>query len=217
MYGGGDREAFVKENFFSPDDGGLFASDVIFDYDHTDRKVYVSRDSMVILPYDTIPRVDENGNAMAIDMQNPDSYEIRYDSTTFYKVDSVGSREYGKSYGILRNERSRTQQFRINFNPNIIPFIPFNTSFTSDFNQVKTIPDEYDIFDETDIQKNYWTISQTNRFDFNPTFRILDFVKSFGKTNPVARGMEAIRWREIRFGWNATPNTVGENFTLAQL
>ena len=217
MYGGGDREAFVKENFFSPDDGGLFASDVIFDYDHTDRKVYVSRDSMVILPYDTIPRVDENGNAMAIDMQNPDSYEIRYDSTTFYKVDSVGSREYGKSYGILRNERSRTQQFRINFNPNIIPFIPFNTSFTSDFNQVKTIPDEYDIFDETDIQKNYWTISQTNRFDFNPTFRILDFVKSFGKTNPVARGMEAIRWREIRFGWNATTNTVGENFTLAQL
>ena len=217
MYGGGDREAFVKENFFSPDDGGLFASDVVFDYDHTDRKVYVSKDSTVIIPYDTIPRVDADGKPLAIDMQNPDSYEIRYDTTAFYKVDSVGTREYGKSYGILRNERSRTQQFRVNFNPNIIPFIPFTTSFSSDFNQQKTIPDEYDIYDETNVEKNYWTISQTNRFDFNPTFRILDFVKSFGKTNPVARGMETIRWREIRFNWTATTNTLGENFTLAQL
>ena len=217
MFGGGDREAFVKENFFSPDDGGLFASDVVFDYDHTDRKVYVSRDSSVIVPYDTIPQMDENGQPMAIDMHNPKSYVIRYDTTLFYKVDSVGTREYGKSYGILRNERSRTQQFRINFNPAIIPFIPFNTSFSSDFNQLKTIPDNYSLYDETNIDKNYWTISQTNRFDFNPTFKILDFVQSFGKNNIVARGMDKIRWREIRFAWNATTNTVGENFTLAQL
>lgn len=41
MYGGGDREAFVKKNFFTSRDGGLFASDYIFDYDHTDRRVYV--------------------------------------------------------------------------------------------------------------------------------------------------------------------------------
>ena len=217
MYGGGDREAFVKENFFSPDDGGLFASDIIFDYDHTDRKVYISRDSTVIIPYDTIPQVDDNGNPMAIDLQNPNSYTIRYDTTSYYRVDSVGTREFGKSYGILRNERSRTQQFRVNFNPAIIPFIPFNTSFSSDFNQMKTIPDNYDIFDQTNVDKNYWTISQTNRFDFNPTFKILDFVKSFGKQNIVAQGMEKIRWREIRFAWNATTNTIGENFTLSQL
>lgn len=217
MYGGGDREAFVKENFFSPDDGGLFASDVIFDYDHTDRKVYISRDSTVILPYDTIPRMKADSTNWAIDMQNPESYEIRYDTTTYYRVDSVGHREYGKSYGILRNERSRTQQFKITFNPNIIPFIPFTTSFSSDFNQQKTIPDDYDMYDQTNIEKNYWTISQTNRFDFNPTFKILDFVKSFGKESKLAKAMDKIRWREIRFGWNATTNTVGENFTLAQL
>lgn len=217
MFGGGDREAFVKENFFSPDDGGLFASDVVFDYDHTDRKVYVSRDSLVVIPYDTIPRVNANGDTMAIDMQNPDSYKILYDSTAFYKVDSVGSREYGRAYGILRNERARSQQFKINFNPRLIPFMPFNTSFSSDFTQQKTIPDDFSFYDETSIEKNFWTISQTNRFEFTPTFKILDLANSFGKDNVIARAFDKVKWREIRFSWNTTTNTVGENFTLAQL
>ena len=217
MYGGGDREAFVKENFFSPDDGGLFASDYIFDYDHTDRKVYVSSDSVVAVPYDTIPKLDVNGDTMAIDMHNPDSYEIRYDSTVFYKVDSVGHRQYGRSYGILRNERSRSQQFRLGFNPRIIPFVPFTSSFTSDFSQQKTIPNDFDFKDESNVEKNYWTISQTNRFEFAPSLKILDLVRSFGKESMVARAFDKIKWREIRFNWNATTNTVGENFTLAQL
>lgn len=217
MYGGGDREAFVKENFFSPDDGGLFASDVIFDYDHMDRKIYVSRDSTVIIPYDTVARVNDDGKELAIDMNNPESYDILYDTTSYYKVDSVGSREYGRSYGILRNERSRTQQFKLNFNPQLISFIPFNASFSSDFNQQKSIPDDFDIYDETEVDKNFWTISQTNRFDFSPTFKLLDFVKSFGSENAVAKFMDKIRWREIRMNWNATTSTMGENFTLAQL
>ncbi len=217
MFGGGDREAFVKENFFSPDDGGLFASDVIFDYDHTDRKVYVSRDSLVIIPYDTIPKVGADGKEQAIDMQNPDSYTILYDSTTFYKVDSVGTREFGRAYGILRNERARSQQFKITFNPRLIPFLPFNTTFSSDFTQQKSIPDDFSFYDETSIEKNFWTISQTNRFEITPTFKILDLAKSFGTENAVARAFEKVKWREIRFGWNTSTNTVGENFTLAQL
>lgn len=217
MYGGGDREAFVKENFFTTKNGGLFASDYIFDYDHTDRKVYVSGDSMVVAPYDTIPNVDSDGNEMAVDLQNPNSYTILYDSTTFYKVDSVGSREYGRSYGILRNERSRSQQFRIGFNPRLIPFIPFTSTFSSDFSQQKTIPDDFDFTDQTSIEKNYWTISQTNRFEFNPTFKVLDFVQQFGKESMLAKAFDKVKWREIRFGWTATTSTVGENFTLAQL
>ena len=44
---------------------------------------------------------------MTIDLQNQSSYKILYDSTYFYKVDSVGQRHYGKAYGILRNERAR--------------------------------------------------------------------------------------------------------------
>lgn len=217
MFGGGDRDAFVKENFFSPDDGGLFASGIIFDYDHTDRKVYISKDSTVIIPRDTVARTKEDGSTWAIDMQNPESYEIRYDTTAYYKVDSVGHREYGRAYGILRNERARTQQFKVNFNPNIIPFIPFTMSFSSDFNQQKTIPNNYNIYDNTNVEKNYWTISQVNRFDFNPTLKIIDLVKSFGKESSVAKVMDKLRWREVRFAWNATTNTVGENFTLSQL
>lgn len=216
MYGGGDREAFVKDNFFSPDDGGLFASDVIFDYDHTDRKIYVSRDSTVIVPYDTVARV-VNGDTSVIDLHDPRTYEVRYDTTSYYKVDSLGKREYGKSYGILRNERSRTQQFKLNFNPQLISFIPFNASFSSDFNQQKSIPDNFDIYEEMNAEKNFWTISQTNRFDFSPTFKLLDFVKAFGTENAVAKFMDKIRWREIRMNWNATTSTMGENFTLAQL
>ena len=217
MYGGGDREAFAKENFFTTKEGGLFASDYIFDYDHTDRKVYISSDSVVVIPYDTIPKVAENGDTLAIDMQNPNSFTILYDSTRFYKVDSVGRREYGRAYGILRNERSRSQQFKIGFNPRIIPFIPFTANFTSDFTQQKTIPDDFDLYDETSVEKNYWTISQTNRFDFAPTFKIYDLAQSFGRQNMVARALDKIKWREIRFNWNASTNTVGENFTLAQL
>ena len=217
MYGGGDREAFVKKNFFTSHDGGLFASDYIFDYDHTDHRVYVSGDSIVAVPYDTIPKVSESGDTFAIDMQNPNSYEIRYDTTVFYKVDSVGSKSYGKSYGILRNERARSQQFKIGFNPRLIPFLPFSANFSSDFNQQKTIPDDFDFMDETSIEKNYWTISQTNRFEFSPSLKVLDLARSFGKENPVASAFDKVKWREVRFNWTASTNTVGENFTLAQL
>jgi len=217
MYGGGDREGFVKENFFSPDEGGLFASGYVFDFDHTDRKVYVSHDSLVIIPTDTVARTNAAGVKQTIDMSNPDSYEIRYDTTVFYKVDSVGHREYGKSYGILRNERSRQQQFKVSFNPRLIPFLPFNANFTSDFNQQKTIPDAFDFMDQNSLEKNYWTISQTNRFEFSPTLKIIDFLKLFGDESKVVKLFEKIKWREVRFNWNASTNTIGENFTLAQL
>lgn len=217
MFSGGDREGFAKENFFTTREGGLFASGYIFDFDHSDRKVYVSEGDPVIIATDTIPKVNSNGDTMVINMQDPDSYEIRYDSTATYKVDSVGTREYGRSYGILRDERSRSQQFKIGFNPRIIPFLPFSINYSTDFNQQKTIPDDYDLMDETSIDKNYWTVSQTNRFEFTPTFKILDFVKNFGKATAVAKAFEKIKWREIRFSWNASTNTVGENFTLSQL
>ena len=217
MFGGGDREAFVKENFFTFDKGGLFASGYIFDHDHSDRKVYVSRDSLVVIPLDTIAKTDANGKQLPIDLQNPDSYEIRYDTTSFYKVDSVGHREYGRAYGILRNERSRNQQFRINFNPKLIPFLPFNMQFSSDFNQQKSIPDDFNFEDPSNVEKNYWTISQTNRFEFTPALRIIDLANLFGKDNAVAGFFNKLRWREVKFNWNASTNTVGENFTLSQL
>ena len=210
-----DREAFVKENFFGFDD--LFAADEIFDYDHTNRKVYVSADSIVAIPYDTVAQVNSSGDTMAIDMDNPDSYEILYDTTTFYRVDSLGKREYGRSYGILRNERYRARQFKVTFSPNIIVFLPMTFTYTSDFTQQRTIPDDFSYYDDSMIEKNFWTISQTNKFEFTPTFKLVTFTELFGKGNAVANFLTKWKWREVRGTWTATTNTVGENFTLAQL
>lgn len=212
-----DREAFVKENFFTTRDGQMFAADDIFAYDHTDRKVYVSADSIVAIPRDTIPRVRENGDTMTIDLQNPDSYVIRYDTTVFYKVDSVGHRDYGPEYGILKHERARTRQFSVNFTPNIIPFLPMNFNFSTNFTQQKTIPDDFSLYDEKMFDQNYWTISQTNRFEFTPAFRLITFMEQFGRGNSAQQFLEKIRWREIRATWTTNISTTGENFTLAQL
>lgn len=212
-----DRESFVKENFFTSRDGSLFAADDIFAYDHTDRKVYVSADSIVAIPRDTIPQLNANGDTMTIDLQNPNSYKIIYDTTVFYKVDSVGHRDYGPEYGILKHERARTRQFTVNFTPNIIPFLPMNFNFSTNFTQQKTIPDDFSLRDETMVDQNYWTISQTNRFEFMPTFRLISFMELFGRGNAAQKFLEKIRWREIRATWTTNLTTNGENFTLAQL
>lgn len=217
MYGGGDQEDFAKESFWTFRNGGLFAADDIFDFDHTDRKVYVSPDSVVIIPYDTVAVVNAKGDTALIDMDDPSTYRILYDSTVYYKVDSVGHREYGRAYGILKNERSRSQQFKTTFSPSVIPFLPMTFSFTSSFRQQKTIPDEYDLYDPTMIEKNYWTISQTNRFEFTPSFRIVNFLKLFGDKNAAAGFFEKLKWRDVKAGWTVDISTVGENFTLSQL
>ncbi|MCK9182149.1 MAG: cell surface protein SprA [Fibrobacteraceae bacterium] len=217
MYGGGDQEAFAKENFWSTDNGGLFAAGDIFDYDHTDRKVYVSPDSVIAIPYDTVAVVSSSGDTSVIDMDDASTYKILYDSTVYYRVDSVGKREYGRAYGILRNERSRSQQFKTTFNPNLISFLPMTFAFSSSFTQQKTIPDDFDLTDETTVEKNYWTISQTNRFEFSPSFQLITFSKLFGDNNVAASFLNKLKWREVKATWTTDLSTVGENFTLAQL
>lgn len=217
MFGGGDQEDFAKENFFSPDNGGLFAADDIFDYDHTDRKIYVSPDSVVVIPYDTVATVSASGDTSLIDMDDPSTYRILYDSTVYYKVDSVGKREYGRAYGILKNERSRSQQFKTTFSPPLIPFLPMTFAFSSSFKQQKTIPDEFDLYDPTTVEKNYWTISQTNRFEFSPSFRVVNFLSLFGDKNAAKGFFEKLKWRDVKAAWTVDISTVGENFTLSQL
>jgi hypothetical protein len=193
MYGGGDRQAFTKEDFFNPDgQGGLFAKNFIFDHDHTDRKIYVSEKDTVVM-YDTIPQA------------------IRY-----YAIDSVGSREYGRAYGILRNERSRRQDFRTNLSLDQIPFLPMRFSFSSGFAQNKSIPDNFDFYDEDMLSKNFWTIQQNNRFEFSPSLRLQQLAGIAGK-NAVSNFFEKLKWREIRGTWSVDLQTSGEDFTLWQL
>jgi len=193
MHAGGDREAFTKGDFFSPDgEGGLFAKNFIFDHDHTDRKVYTTKDS------------------------------AQYDDQWyhFYEIDSIGTREYGKTYGILRNERNRRQDFRVNFSLDWLPilseFLPMRFSFNSGFVQNKSIPNNFDFYDEEMLPKNFWTIQQNNRFEFSPSLRLPQLAGIAGK-NAVSSFFEKWKWREIRSTWSVDLQTNGEDFALWQL
>jgi hypothetical protein len=204
MHGGGDREAFTKEDFFSSNGaGGLFARNFIFDHDHTDRRIYASvRDTSYVLY--TIPN-DSTGQDSVVWQ---DAYS--------YTIDSVGSREYGKTYGILRNERDRRQDFRINFSADWIPFLPMRFSFNSGFRQNKSIPNNFDFYDEEMLSRNFWTIQQNNRFEFSPSLKLSQLAGIAGK-NFVSEFFEKFKWREIRSIWSVDLQTSGEDFALWQL
>jgi len=194
MYAGGDRQAFTKEDFFSTSgSGGLFAKSFIFDHDHSDRKIYVRS-------------VENTDNAFGEDSVISRSYII----------DSVGTREYGRAYGILRNERYRKQDFRMNFSADWIPFLPMRFSFNSGFTQNKSIPNNFDFYDTEMLSKNFWTIQQNNRFEFSPSLRLPQLAGIAGK-NAVSNFFEKWKWREIRSTWSVDLQTSGEDFTLWQL
>jgi len=196
MYAGGDRQAFTKEDFFSPEgSGGLFAKNFIFDYDHSDRKIYA--------------RNVEQSDNISDDIEEPIV-------SRSYIIDSVGTREYGKAYGILRNERYRKQDFRMNFSADWIPFLPMRFSFSSGFTQNKSIPNNFDFFDADMLSKNFWTIQQNNRFEFSPSLR-LPQLASIGGKNAVSNFFEKLKWREVRSIWSVDLQTSGEDFTLWQL
>jgi len=200
MYGGGDREAFTKEDFFNPNGaGGLFAKNFIFDHDHSDRRVYAR---------------DSSFQYILNDSADPDS--IIYQDAYSYIIDSIGTREYGRTYGILRNERDRRQDFRVNLSADWIPFLPMRFSFNSGFMQNKSIPNNFDFFDEEMLSRNYWTIQQNNRFEFSPSLKLPQLAGIAGK-NAVSSFFEKWKWREIRSIWSVDLQTTGEDFTLWQL
>jgi len=204
MYAGGDRQAFVKEDFFSTNGkGGLFAKNYIFDHDHTDRRIYVRE-----ISYEYPLQIITNDSTGAQDT----IYQTAYS----YEIDSVGSREYGKTYGIFRNERDRRQDFRANFSADWIPFLPMRFSFNSGFTQNKSIPNNFNFFDEEMLSKNFWTIQQNNRFEFSPSLRLQELAGIAGK-NAVSNFFEKFRWQEIRSIWSVDLQTSGEDFALWQL
>jgi len=204
MYAGGDREAFVKENFFNPNgEGGLFAKNFIFDHDHFDRRIYASEtDTSYIL------QIITNDTTGAQDTVYQKAYS--------YVIDSVGTREYGRAYGILRNERNRRQDFRANFSADWIPFLPMRFAFNSGFTQSKSIPNNFDFEDPEMLSKNFWTIQQNNRFEFSPSLKLQQLAGIAGK-NPVSSFFEKLKWQEIRSSWSVDLQTTGEDFALWQL
>ncbi|MCL2282382.1 MAG: cell surface protein SprA, partial [Fibromonadales bacterium] len=208
MQGGGDREAFTKGDFFSTNgEGGLFAKNFIFDHDHFDKRIYV-RDSLYMYPLEV--RTNDTTGASDTIWQEARSYII----------EDVGEREYGRAYGILRNERDRKQDFRINLSVDWIPIfseiLPMRFSFNSGFTQNKSIPNNFDFYDEEMLSKNFWTIQQNNRFEFSPSLKLPQLAGIAGK-NAVSSFFEKWKWREIRSIWSVDLQTSGEDFALWQL
>lgn len=214
----GDRTGFTKEHLFSSEDGGLLGSHYVFDYDHSDRKIYTSIDSFIHVENISkrSPRVLANGDTVVYVAGDTSTYVPYYTDIPVYKIDSVGHREYGRTYGILRNERHRDQDFKVTFTPAAISFLPMRIIFGSDFTQDKTIPDNFSFYDEDMRDNNFWTMSHSNRFEFNPTLRLK---KLFGikGSNSITKFLDKLRWQEIRAGWSVDMTTTGEDFTLAQL
>lgn len=210
MDAGGDRAAF--SNFFGGEGSeGLFARNVLFDYDHTDRFVSVARDEGESIITENLSKrkrkYTADGALIPIIEGDTSTYSPVYDTTWVYTVDSVGNRDYGRSYGILRNERTRSQDFKINFTPMFIPYVPSRFTFGNTFKQAKTIPVNFEFDDPAMVSKNFWSITHTNTFQFNPTIKISDVFTTLKKW----------KVRDLNLVWNVNLNTTGEDFTLAQL
>jgi len=220
MENGGDRSAFYGNNFFSTNsDGGLFAKNYIFDFDHTDRHVAAHVVDSVVTPSLTQHGDKKDpitGQVITYKPGDTNTYTTMYDRTYIYRVDSLGTHDFGKDYGILRDERQRSQDFKVNFTPLVIPFMITRFTFGSTFMQAKTIPSAFSFEDVSMIKKNYWSIDQTNHFEFDPTLKLIDLV-GFGKKNAATAFLEKWKWRDIHGAWNVDLKTTGENFTFAQL
>lgn len=132
------------------------------------------------------------------------------------RVLTADQSKLGQSYGILYQERKRTQNFRIGFNPKI-PYVDFfdqRVNYTADFSQTKSIPEDFNPTAISDVRQNYWTVDRTANFEYRPTFQLQNFVKLFGNDNAVYKGLRKLQWSSISLAWTASVATKGENFTL---
>jgi cell surface protein SprA len=66
------------------------------------------------------------------------------------------------------------------------------------------------------LEKNFWSIQNTNRFEFTPTLRLVDLL-GWGSKNAATKFLDKLKWREIRSTWSVDLKTTGEDFTFAQL
>jgi cell surface protein SprA len=210
-----DRQAFTWENLSRSDTlGGLFGLGLIADHDHWDREVVYDtlesrRDSI-----GWVPVYDDDGNEIPYIPGVDSTYEVLYDEFVSYVVERVGARAYGKDYGILRNERNRTQNMNINFNPVLLPFMSTQFTFSSNFTQNRTMPERYDPWNPEYRNLTYYSVTQGDKFSFRPTLRLQTLLSPI---EPAEAFLKKWNWRDIRFNWEVDLLTAGEDFTLSQL
>lgn len=196
-----EREAFGKENLFSTDSHrGFLGWKSVAAFDNSDWDTELTERAAI--RYDTL--ISSSGLADSVVQR-----ESRY-----YDVGSVRQRELGEDYGILLNERNRRQNFRIGFQPKLFNFVDLRSNYQGNFELEKTIPDNYDPWDATDVDGNYWTAGRTSSFDFMPRLRMQ-------KILPKAKGWQALLKKSelgpIDLTWKATISDQGEDFRLGWL
>jgi cell surface protein SprA len=212
MNRGHDRQSFTRDNFFDPgSENGLFARKVVFDYDTNDCELVIAKSKDSVAVEYKVARDGQTLNELDSSTYNLDTTWIQRDT-----IVDVGDCSYGRRFGVLRNERSRTQDFKLNFNPMVIPFLPTRFTFGSTFQQNKTIPTPFSLLDPETLKKNFWSIEQTNRFEVIPTVKLVDLF-GWGSKNKVTEFLNKWKLQELRTNWSVDVGTKGEDFTLYQL
>ena len=141
-----------------------------------------------------------------------------------FKVDTARSIEsfhhetsLGKEYGFLRNERDRSQDFTMTFNPKWINFLDTRVQFKTAFDNRRSIPENFKMEGHEDYAKardNYWTLNRSNTFEFRPTLKLR---KAFGWTKGMKAFLKKYGLNSIRGSWVVNINSKGENYTLPHL
>lgn len=191
-----DHEDFTSENLFDSKNNGFLAWNTLWAWDTTD---YAYRTREVVNNFNI------DGNLF---------------SDTSRTVDYSRPTDLGRAYGILRNERRRTQNFSLAFNPRWIDFFTIRTRFQTNFTHNKFLPDDFNQQDFSSLQSNFWTLQRDNTFEFRPTLQINKLFSSKGKKGKKG-GLGALfrkwRWNSITSSWNVNVKDLNEDYTLSHL
>lgn len=125
----------------------------------------------------------------------------------------------GQSYGILRNERRRSQNFAIGFNPRWFKSINLRTRFNTNFSHNKFLPDDFDQNSFGSLQNTFWTLQRDNTFEFRPTLRLNQLFKRKGQKNKggIHDIIRKWRWNSITSSWSVNVKDLNEDYTLTHL
>lgn len=138
---------------------------------------------------------------------------------TTYNILSSRSTQLGREYGILHNERRRSQNFGLSFNPRWLDFLTLRTRFQTNFNHNRFLPDDFDAYEYGSLQNTYWTLQRDNTFEIRPTLKLNQLFKTKGKktTGGLNEIIRKWRWNSITSSWSVNVKDLNEDYTFTHL
>ena len=197
-----DHEAFSSQHLFDQSEHGFLAWNRIWAFDTSDF-AYKTKSFISPIENNGQPSLDVNGLPM-------------FD--TLSQVLASNSTKLGSNYFILHNERSRSQNFALAFNPRWFDFLTVRTRFLTNFSHTKFIPDNFDQTEYSSQQTNYWTLQRDNTFEFRPTLKINKLFDSKNKSkSSISSLLKKWRWNSITSSWSVNVKDLNEDYTLTHL